>query len=223
MRILIVEDEEKLARLIEEGLSDTRTQCTIALTGEQGLAEAMRDIYDLIILDVMLPELSGFEILKSIRKKGLKSKVILLTARGSVEDKVHGLSQGANDYVTKPFHMAELKARVNVQLLENGAQTIRTGDLEIPMDSNVLKCIQTNEAVELSARELTLMEFLMRNSGQILTRDTLFDRVWGLESDVSNNNLEAYLSFLRRKLKAIGSSAKIKAVRGLGYRLETNP
>ncbi|MEY8469362.1 response regulator transcription factor [Faecalibaculum rodentium] len=221
MRILVIEDEETLARLIESRLKRENYDVDVALDGDTGLMEALRGIYDLIILDVMLPGTSGFDILSALKKQRISSKVIMLTARGALEDRLHGLKAGADDYVTKPFHLEELAARVSVQLRreEEGRRT--AGDLELADQSNLLVCRTTGKSIELSAKELAVMDYLLSHPQQILSRDQILDRVWGLDSDVTANNLEAYLSFLRRKLQAIGSAAAIKAVRGLGYRLET--
>lgn len=221
MRILVIEDEETLARLIESRLKRENYDVDVALDGDTGLMEALRGIYDLIILDVMLPGTSGFDILSALKKQRISSKVIMLTARGALEDRLHGLKAGADDYVTKPFHLEELVARVSVQLRreEEGRRT--AGDLELADQSNLLVCRTTGKSIELSAKELAVMDYLLSHPQQILSRDQILDRVWGLDSDVTANNLEAYLSFLRRKLQAIGSAAAIKAVRGLGYRLET--
>nr|WP_276926370.1 response regulator transcription factor [Faecalibaculum rodentium] len=221
MRILVIEDEETLAGLIESRLKRENHDVDVALDGDTGLMEALRGIYDLIILDVMLPGTSGFDILSALKKQRISSKVIMLTARGALEDRLHGLKAGADDYVTKPFHLEELAARVSVQLRreEEGRRT--AGDLELADQSNLLVCRTTGKSIELSAKELAVMDYLLSHPQQILSRDQILDRVWGLDSDVTANNLEAYLSFLRRKLHAIGSAAAIKAVRGLGYRLET--
>ena len=221
MRILVIEDEETLARLIESRLKRENYDVDVALDGDTGLMEALRGIYDLIILDVMLPGTSGFDILSALKKQRISSKVIMLPARGALEDRLHGLKAGADDYVTKPFHLEELAARVSVQLRreEEGRRT--AGDLELADQSNLLVCRTTGKSIELSAKELAVMDYLLSHPQQILSRDQILDRVWGLDSDVTANNLEAYLSFLRRKLQAIGSAAAIKAVRGLGYRLET--
>lgn len=219
MRILIIEDEENLARLIEARLKREGFAAQVSTDGDQGLDEALSCKYDLIILDVMLPGTSGFEILRILRQKKIPSKIILLTARSSLEDKLHGLSSGADDYVTKPFHLEELAARVRLQLLGHES-VLRVGDLELPVRSNKLMCTVTGRSVDLSAKELALLEYLLQHPLQILSRDQILDRVWGLDSAVTENNLEAYLSFLRRKLKAVGSATAIRAVRGLGYRLE---
>ena len=221
MRILVIEDEETLARLIESRLKRENYDVDVALDGDTGLMEALRGIYDLIILDVMLPGTSGFDILSALKKQRISSKVIMLTARGALEDRLHGLKAGADDYVTKPFHLEELAARVSVQLRREKEGGRPAGDLELADQSNLLVCRTTGKSIELSAKELAVMDYLLSHPQQILSRDQILDRVWGLDSDVTANNLEAYLSFLRRKLQAIGSAAAIKAVRGLGYRLET--
>lgn len=220
MRILVIEDEETLARLIESRLKRENYEVDVALDGDIGMHEALRGIHDLIILDVMLPGTSGFDILAALRRQQVPAKVIMLTARGSLEDKLHGLKAGADDYVTKPFHLEELAARVNVQLRQGKGSGLSAGDLELAGRSNRLTCLTTGQSIELSARELALAEYLLSHPQQILSREQILDRVWGMDSDVTANNLEAYLSFLRRKLHSIGSAAAIKAVRGLGYRLE---
>jgi DNA-binding response OmpR family regulator len=220
MKVLIVEDQTNLAEVIASRLKRDGLQADIAADGEQGLNLALRGIYDCIILDVMLPEKNGFEVLNVLKKNNVPSKVILLTAKTALEDKLRGLSAGADDYVTKPFHLEELAARVQVQLRKSGTGGIEAGDLFLASDSNRLECKSSGKAVELSARELALLEYFMLHPGQILTREQLYERVWGFDGETASNGLEAYLSFLRRKLKSIGSSSSLKAVRGLGYRLE---
>ena len=161
MRILVIEDEETLARLIESRLKRENHGVDVALDGDTGLMEALRGIYDLIILDVMLPGTSGFDILSALKKQRISSKVIMLTARGALEDRLHGLKAGADDYVTKPFHLEELAARVSVQLRreEEGRRT--AGDLELADQSNLLVCRTTGKSIELSAKELAVMDYLL--------------------------------------------------------------
>ena len=172
----------------------------------------------------MLPKVNGFEILKKIREKNIKAKVIMLTAKAQLEDKLTGLNQGANDYVTKPFHIDELVARVNVQLRntdnEIAKDYIEAGDLRLNTKTTNLLCTTTNEAIDIVCKEFLLLEYFMRNPGQTLSREKIYEKVWGFESDAESNNLEAYLSFVRRKIKIIGSNVQIKAIRGLGYKLE---
>lgn len=224
MRILIVEDEFNLADVISSRLKKEKYAVDIFCDGEEGLESALTSIYDLIILDVMLPNINGFEILKKIREKNIKSKVIMLTAKTQLEDKLTGLNQGANDYVTKPFHIDELVARVNVQLRSTDNQIVKdyieAGDLRLNTKTTNLLCTTTNESIDIVCKEFLLLEYFMRNPGQTISRENIYEKVWGFESDAESNNLEAYLSFVRKKIKIIGSSVQIKAVRGLGYKLE---
>lgn len=195
----------------------------ICTDGEEGFYSALTNIYDLIILDVMLPGMNGFDILKKLREKDVQSKVIMLTAKSSLEDKLDGLENGANDYVTKPFHIEELVARVNIQLKNNASpkkNTITFGDLNLNISSSTLECTTTKEQVELVCKEFQLMEYFINNPKQILSKEQIYDKIWGIENDIESNNLEAYLSFLRRKLKAIESKVNIKSVRNLGYKME---
>lgn len=226
MRILIIEDEFNLADVIASRLKKEKYAVDIICDGEEGFYSSMTNIYDLIILDVMLPKMNGFEILNKIRKEGIKSKVIMLTAKNLLEDKLNGFDNGANDYVTKPFHIDELVARVNVQLrnadLKELKDYIEVGDLKLNTKTTTLLCTTTNESIDVICKEFLLLEYFMKNPGQIIEREKIYEKVWGFESDAESNNLEAYLSFLRKKIKIIGSKMQIKAVRGLGYKLEVN-
>ena len=223
MRILVVEDEYKLADVIASRLKKENYEVDIFTDGEEGLESALTNIYDLIILDVMLPNVNGFEILKRIRKEKVNSKVIMLTAKSRLEDKISGLNQGANDYMTKPFHIDELVARVNVQLRNTNSEIaedcIEVGDLSLNTKTTNLLCKTTNESIDIVKKEFLLLEYFMRNPEQTLSREDIYEKVWGFESDAESNNLEEYLSFIRRKVKVIGSKAQIKAIRGLGYKL----
>ncbi len=225
MRILIVEDEYKLADVVAARLKKENYEVDISTDGEDGLYNAESGIYDLIILDVMLPKMNGFEILKEIREEKIESKVIMLTAKSMLEDKLEGLTGGANDYVTKPFHIDELVARVNLQLrVDNTAPKkdyIEFGDLQLNTKSSKLICISSGEEISVINKEFQLLEYFITNANQILSKDMIYDKVWGYDNEIESNNLEAYLSFIRRKLKAIDSKVNIKAVRGMGYRMET--
>ncbi len=225
MRILIVEDEYKLADVVAARLKKENYEVDISTDGEDGLYNAESGIYDLIILDVMLPKMNGFEILKEIREEKIESKVIMLTAKSMLEDKLEGLTGGANDYVTKPFHIDELVARVNLQLrVDNSAPKkdyIEFGDLQLNTKSSKLICTASGEEISVINKEFQLLEYFITNANQILSKDMIYDKVWGYDNEIESNNLEAYLSFIRRKLKAIDSKVNIKAVRGMGYRMET--
>ena len=224
MRILIIEDEFNLADVIANRLKKEKYAVDIICDGEKGLDSAITNIYDLIILDVMLPKINGFQILNQIRKEKIKSKVLMLTAKSQLEDKLNGFDNGANDYVTKPFHMEELVARTNALLRNTNEQDIKNyievGDLKLNIKTTNLLCTTTNDSIDIVCKEFFLLEYLMQNPEQIISREKLYEKVWGFDSDAESNNLEAYLSFVRKKIKIIGSKVQIKAIRGLGYKLE---
>jgi DNA-binding response OmpR family regulator len=223
MRILVVEDEFNLADVIKSKLEKEKYVVDISTDGEDGLYNALMDIYDLIILDVMLPKIDGFEILREIRKKGISSKVIMLTAKSTLGDKLKGFEKGANDYITKPFHIDELLARVNAQLkisIGTDKEDVLTyGDLSLDLGTSELTCTKTNDSVGLVCKEFQIISYLMNNPNRILSKEQIYDKVWGIDNDIESNNLEAYLSFARKKLKAIGSDVYIKASRGMGYKM----
>ena len=194
----------------------------IRINGEDGYFDATTNAYDLIILDVMLPGMNGFEILKKLRAENVISKIIMLTAKSTIEDKLDGLENGANDYLTKPFHMDELVARINIQLKNtpNNKNILEFNDLKLDLDKSKLTCTKTTDSIDLVCKEFQLLEYFMNNPEQFLSKMQIYDKVWGIDSDIESNNLEVFLTFLRRKLKAIGSTCNIKAVRNLGYKLE---
>lgn len=221
MRILIVEDEFNLADVISDRLKKEKYSVDIATDGEVGLYNALNNIYDLILLDVMLPNINGFDILKKIRENSINSKVIMLTAKSMIDDKLECFNNGADDYVTKPFHMEELVARCNAQLRKNVIRDyIEVGDLKLNLRTSSITCTTTNESINVVCKEFQLLEYFMNNVNQIISKEQIYDKVWGTESESNSNNLEAYLSFIRKKLKLIGSNSNIKSVRGLGYKLE---
>ncbi len=226
MRILIVEDEFNLSDVISTRLKKEKYTVDISSDGEDGLYRALSNIYDLIILDIMLPKLDGFEILKEIRENNIMSKVIMLSAKNTLDDKLGGFSYGADDYLTKPFHMEELVARVNVQLRKNNDKSkldiIEYEDLVLNLRTAKLTCKTTNDTINISGKEFLILEYLMKNKEQVISKDVLYDKIWGLDSEVESNNLEAYISFIRKKIKIIDSKVNIKALRGLGYKLEAS-
>jgi len=223
MRILIIEDEFCLAEIIATKLKNEKYDVDISLDGESGLDNALSGIYDLIILDIMLPKINGLEILKEIRNNEICSKIIMLTAKSTLDDKLVGLDNGANDYITKPFHMEELIARVNVQLRINSKKLnkdiLKFGDIELNIRNSSIMCIKNNEIISISYKELMILEYLINNKNQVISKEQIYDKIWGIDSDFESNNLEAYLSFIRKKLKIIGSDLSIKAIRGMGYKL----
>ena len=226
MRILIIEDEFNLADAVRDRLKDENYDVDVSTDGMNGLDNALSEIYDLIILDLMLPKIDGFTILSKLKENNINSKVIILTARDSIEDKLEGFSDGADDYMTKPFHLEELVARVNSKLRKNSdiknINLLEVYDLSLNLKTAELSCKKTKESITVMCKEFLILEYLMRNSNQIITKDSLYDKVWGLDNDSISNNLEAYISFIRKKLNIIGSHVNIKAIRGLGYKLEVS-
>ncbi len=223
MRILVVEDERALAELVEKRLTKEHYTVDVAYDGEDGLDKALSGIYDLVLLDIMLPKVDGMTILSEIRKAGLSVKVIMLTAKSALEDKLAGFSEGANDYVPKPFHIEELLARVQVQLRTKiGVDTsLSYGNVKLDEKIPAVVNTDTEEEIKINNKEFLLLEYFMMNPNQVLPKDMIFDRVWGMENDSFSNNLEAYVSFVRKKLKAIAADVTIRSVRNMGYKLES--
>ena len=224
MNILIIEDEKTLADVIRVSLENNNYQVEIECNGEEGYYKALSDTYDLIILDVMLPDMDGFTILKKLREDKINTKIIMLTAKSTLDDKLEGLENGANDYITKPFHIEELIARVNIQLKGSSSKTnkdiLSYKDIELNLKTSYLSCINNNNKVLLVNKELLLLEYLIVNKDLILSKDQIYNKIWGLDSEIESNNLEVYLSFIRKKLKAIDSKVNIKSLRNMGYKLE---
>ncbi len=222
MRILIVEDEEALASLVASRLKKEKYEVDVSYDGEEGLYNALLDIYDLILLDIMLPNINGIDILKEIKKNDIKAKVIMLTAKSELDDKLLGFSEGANDYIAKPFHIDEVVARVNAQLRiqKKVKDTLEYKDIILNLKTSELINKDTNEKISIINKEFQLLEYFMSNPNQILSREMIYDKIWGIDSEAISNNLEAYLSFIRKKLKLIGSNVTIKSSRNLGYKME---
>ena len=223
MRILVVEDEYNLADVIRCKLKQEAYVVDIATDGKEGLEYALTGIYDLIILDIMLPSMNGFDILKEIRRNEIQSKVIILTAKDEIDDKLTGFAAGADDYLTKPFHIDELAARAKIQLKGSYQYTspeISFGDLVLNLKTSMISSTITHEEIEVSHKEYLLIEYFIRNPHIIITRETIYDKIWGLDNEVESNSLEAYLSFIRRKFRSIGTKVNIKAIRGFGYKIE---
>lgn len=224
MKILIIEDEKSLADLVANRLKKEKYIVDISNDGEEGLYNALLDIYDLIILDIMLPSINGIDILKEIKKNNIKSKVIMLTAKSELEDKLLGFNEGANDYIPKPFHIDELVARVNAQLRIELVKdnNLEFGDLILNIKTSDIINKNNNEKINIINKEFQLLEYFMNNPNQVLSKDMIYDKVWSLENESNSNNLEAYLSFIRKKLKIINSSVQIRSLRNIGYKMEYN-
>lgn len=223
MHILVVEDDLRLAQALEQILREQQYLVDLVHNGHDGLESALSGLYDVVILDVMLPGLDGFAVVQAMRAKKVATPVLLLTARGAQKDKVTGLDSGADDYMTKPFSPEELLARLRALTRRQGEVVMDTrsfADLELNLSTGQLCC--GKNAIHLSYKELEVLHILMANPGLIVPKEDLIIKVWGIDSDAEDNNVEAYISFLRKKLAFLESRVHITTLRKLGYRLEAN-
>ena len=222
MRVLIVEDEVRLAATLQDLMELDGYAADVCHDGESGLDNALSGIYDVVILDVMMPKMDGFSVLRQLRASGSAVPVLMLTARSELSDRVSGLDQGADYYLTKPFEPKELMACVRAlgrrQPELRNTDQIQCADLTLEKSAFTLSCGE--RSVRLSRREFDMMELLMLNQKQVITKESLLLKIWGYESDAEDNNVEVYISFLRKKLTYLGSSVAISTVRKVGYYLE---
>ena len=221
MRVLLAEDEKRMAAAIVALLKQEKYDVDHMTDGASALLALESNMYDIAILDVMMPKMSGFEVSRKARSKGITIPILMLTAKSQLDDKVEGLDNGADDYLTKPFQTAELLARLRALGRSSSFQenALRFGDLSLDATAAILTCETSGQNVRLSEKELRILEYMIGNHGHIMTRDQLAIKIWGFESDAEYNNVEVYMSFTRKKLAFIGSTVEIKAVRGLGYEL----
>lgn len=220
MRLLLIEDEKRMAQALCELLRQERYDVDSCGDGREGMDALETRAYDLVILDVMLPGKNGFEIAKEAREKGIQTPILMLTAKSDLDDKVTGLDCGADDYLTKPFMMRELLARLRALARRNintPDGSLRFGDIAVSRENLTLSC--GSDSVRLSEKEFRILEYLIANQGHILTRDQLAVKIWGYDSETEYNNVEVYMSFTRKKLGFVQSKTEIKAVRGIGYEL----
>lgn len=221
MRILVVEDEKKVASFIKRGLEEEHYEVDLAGDGEQGLAMAETNVYDLILMDLMLPKLDGLAVVKELRRKQISTPVLCLTAKDTVDDIVSGLDSGSDDYLTKPFAFAELLARVRA-LVRRGAKDrgaeIRFADLRL--DPVAHKVWRGGKELELTAKEYALLEYMMRNPNQVLTRTMIAEHVWDYTFDSFTNIIDVYVNYLRKKVDKDFDKKLIHTVRGVGYVLK---
>ena len=222
MRVLIVEDEIRLAETLRDLLDTEHYAADVCHDGESGLDNALSDIYDLVILDVMLPKKDGFSVLRALRQEGKTVPVLMLSARSELSDRVEGLDCGADYYLTKPFEPKELLACVRMltrrQPEQRASNVLEYGDLRLEPDTFELACRE--RSVRLSRKEFDMMELLLRSREMVLTKESLIVKLWGYESDAEDNNVEVYISFLRKKLEHLRSRVKIRTIRMVGYRME---
>ena len=220
MKILIVEDEVLLANSLKTLLEKKGFTVEVAYDGETGKDYAETGVYDLLILDVMMPKLNGYDLARQVRAERCATPILMLTAKGELEDRIEGLNAGADYYLTKPFDTRELLACINALLRRQGDQVdeLRFGNTTLDLASGMLVC--GAERVRLSAKEFDIMRFLLQSKGNNLSKEVLLARVWGFDSNAVENHVEVYVGFLRKKLASIGSNVRIEAVRRLGYHLE---
>lgn len=221
MRILVVEDEIGLAEAIGAVLRKEKYEVDISNDGQSGLENALTDVYDCIILDIMLPKMNGLDVLTYLRVKNIETPILLLTAKSEVDDRIKGLDCGADDYLTKPFSMGELLARIRAMLRRKGIFTdINPKFLDITLDMKRGELICNENSVLLGRKEFQMMELLISNAGKIVTKEMFVKKIWGYDDDSEYNNVEVYISFLRKKLALIHSKVQIKTRRSIGYCLD---
>ena len=222
MKILLIEDEKMLADSLKTMLIGKGFQVETAYNGETGAEYALLGIYDLLILDVMMPGLNGYQVARQVRSKHCAVPILMLTAKSDVADRIEGLNAGADYYLTKPFDTRELLACINALLRRQGSQVDQLvyGNTELDLSTGILHCGEAS--VRLSAKEFDVMRFLLQSGHRNLSKEVLLSRVWGIDTNAVENHVEVYMGFLRKKLRSIGSNIRIESVRRLGYHLEVD-
>ena len=222
MKLLLVEDEKQLSEALQQILIKNKYSVDAVYNGEEGLLYALSDVYDVIILDIMLPKLNGIEILKTIRKKGISTPVILLTAKATIEDKILGLDCGADDYLPKPFSTEELLARLRALTRRSGGfineNTLEFSDIKLNLSTYDMDV--KDNSITITQKEFEILRDFMQRPKSVVSKDDLITKLWGYDSDIEYNNIEVYISFLRKKLDYVESNVKITTIRRVGYRLE---
>ena len=222
MKILVIEDEKALAESLKTLLEGKGFDVEIAYDGETGAEYAMLGVYDLLILDVMIPNLNGYQVARQVRARRCTTPILMLTAKSDTQDRIEGLNAGADYYLTKPFDSRELLACINALLRRQGTQVdeLTYGNTSLDLASGMLIC--GDKSIRLTAREFDVMRFLLQAQGRILSKEVLLSRIWGYESNAVENHVEVYVGFLRKKLAKIDSNIRIEAIRRLGYHLEVD-
>ncbi len=222
MKLLLVEDEKQLSEALQQILIKNKYTVDAVYNGDEGLDYALTGVYDVIILDIMLPKLNGIEILKMIRKRKISTPVILLTAKGSVEDRILGLDSGADDYLPKPFSPDELLARLRALTRRNGdfinENILEFSDIKLNLYTYDMEV--NDNSITLTQKEFEILKYFMQRPKLVVSKDDLITKLWGFDSDIEHNNIEVYISFLRKKLAYVESNVKITTIRRVGYRLE---
>lgn len=222
MKLLLVEDEKQLSEALTQILIKNNYSVDAVFDGEDGLDYGLTDVYDVIILDIMLPKMNGLDILKNLRKEGISTPIILLTAKGSVEDRILGLDYGADDYLPKPFSTEELLARLRAITRRKGPMVnnniLEFGDIKLNISTYNMEVNGTS--LTLTSKEFDILKYFMERPTSIVTKDDLITKLWGFDSDVEHNNIEVYISFIRKKLAYVESNVQITTLRRVGYKLE---
>ena len=222
LSILLVEDEKQLSEALQQILIKNKYTVDAVYNGDEGLDYALTGVYDVIILDIMLPKLNGLEILKMIRKRKISTPVILLTAKGSVDDRILGLDSGADDYLPKPFSPDELLARLRALTRRNGdfinENILEFSDIKLNLSTYDMEV--NDNSITLTQKEFEILKYFMQRPKLVVSKDDLITKLWGFDSDIEHNNIEVYISFLRKKLAYVESNVKITTIRRVGYRLE---
>ncbi len=220
MKILLVDDERQLTQALSVILKQNNYSVDVANDGEEGLDLALSDLYDVIVLDVMMPKLDGISVLKELRKSKISTPVLMLSAKSEVSDRIDGLNSGADDYLTKPFDTKELLARIRALLRRKSEFTgdiLSYGDITLNRDS--FEICKGTRKIALGKKEFQIMEMLLLNKGKSIDKEKFMEKIWGYDSEAEYNTIEVYVSFLRKKLNAIGANTEIKSLRGIGYTL----
>ena len=221
MHVLIVEDEIRLADSLQQIMKNQKYSCDVVYNGQDGFDYAVSGIYDVVILDIMLPKMDGFEVVRRLRRESVKTPVILLTARDDISDKVRGLDVGADDYLTKPFFAKELLARVRAVTRRQGdiiIEELKVGDLTLNLDNYTLYCGE--KSIHLGFKEFEILRILMSSQKSIVQKEDILTKVWGYDSDAEDNNVEVYISFIRKKLAYLDSKVSVTTIRRIGYHME---
>ena len=222
MRILVIEDEKYLAEALSHILSQHNYTVDTFNDGEEGLDNALTGIYDAIVLDVMLPKINGFDIVKALRNEKIFTPVILLTAKSDVKDRIHGLDCGADDYLPKPFDTGELLARLRALTRRGNEDILNNNELkigDITLDTNSMQLYSAQRETSLTKKEFELLEYLMINKSMVVSKEQIIEKLWGFDSEAEGNYVEVYISFLRKKLAFVSRDVTIATVRGIGYRI----
>ena len=220
MRILLIEDEEALSDAVAEILKQNHYQVDAVYRGDEGYDYVSTGIYDMILLDIMLPGMDGLSILKKLRNNGFTTPIILLTAKSEISDIITGLDAGSDDYLAKPFSTGELLARIRALSRRGASYTGEILSYDLHFDKGSMELSGKTGSIRLGPKEAQLIELLLKNPGQVMPKDLLIEKIWGLESEAEYNNIEVYISFLRQKFASLNTPVQIKTVRGIGYRLE---